>query len=67
MAGAPGSCRNIQFHEITRELSQYSQPVEARTEGETAEELICLISKSAHAGTVEKVLSPGNCQKTDDN
>ena len=38
------------------------QPVETRTEGKTAEELISLVSKSSHAGTEENILGRGDSQ-----
>ena len=40
--------------------------METFTEGEAAEELISLVSKSAHAETEEKVLGSGDCQDIDD-
>ena len=36
--------------------------METHTEGETAEELISLISKSSHAGTVENILGSAYSQ-----
>ena len=33
-------------------------PVEALAEGQTAEELVCLVAEPAHAGAVEQVLGP---------
>ena len=65
MAGAPVSCSGKIFW-FLKSHQEFSQPVETRTEGKTAEELISLISKSAHAGTEENVLGPGNCQNMAD-
>ena len=47
------SCRDIIVYQLSRESRL---PVETFTEGEAAEELISLVSKSAHAGTEEKVV-----------
>ena len=43
-----------------------SQPVETRTKGQAAEELISLISKSSHAGTEQEVLGCANSQNIAD-
>ena len=66
MVGAPMSWRYILIIKCHGTGVELSQPVETRTEGEAAEELISLISKSSHAGTEEKVLGCANSQNTAD-